>query len=36
MASFLMVPEALRVELTSKRRKVDEKAQNLELVAEKD
>lgn len=35
MGSFLKVPEALRVELTSKRRKVDEKAQNLELVAEK-
>lgn len=35
MNSFLKMPEALSVEPTSKGRKVDETAQNSELVAEK-
>lgn len=35
MTSFFKVSEALKAELSSKGRKVDEKALNLELVAEK-
>lgn len=35
MTSFLTIPEAVSVEPTSKGRRVDEKSQNLEVVAEK-